>query len=131
MPPLNPHPPIFEPTPRYNLERKSIIDRNNPGNFLWPQEQDLMHDFIRNQQVGFAWTKNKQGRFQPNFFPPIEFPVIPHTPWVKHNIPIPPGLYEQICEMLKKKIEAGVYESSNLSYRSRWFCIAKKDAKSL
>ncbi|KAF8226199.1 hypothetical protein L208DRAFT_1502036, partial [Tricholoma matsutake] len=47
------------------------------------------------------------------------------------NIPIPPGLYEQICEMLKKKIKAGVYESSNLSYRSRWFCVVKKDAKLL
>ncbi|KAF8238078.1 hypothetical protein L208DRAFT_1502685, partial [Tricholoma matsutake] len=131
MPPLNPHPPIFKPTPRYNLECKNIIDQNHPGNFLWPQEQDLMHDFIRNQQAGFAWTENKRGRFRPNFFPLIEFPVIPHTLWVEHNIPIPPGLYEQICEMLKKKIEAGVYESLNSSYHLRWFCVAKKDAKSL
>jgi hypothetical protein len=33
--------------------------------------------------------------------------------------------------MIKKKIEAGVYEPSNLSYRSHWFCIMKKDGKSL
>jgi hypothetical protein len=33
--------------------------------------------------------------------------------------------------MLKKKIEAGVYEPSNSSYRSRWFCVTKKDGKSL
>jgi hypothetical protein len=33
--------------------------------------------------------------------------------------------------MIKKKIEAGVYEPSNSSYRSRWFCVMKKDGKSL
>jgi hypothetical protein len=30
-------------------------------------------------------------------------------------------------ELLKSKIEAGVYESSQLSYHCRWFCIAKKN----
>ncbi|KAF8238360.1 hypothetical protein L208DRAFT_1496280 [Tricholoma matsutake] len=33
--------------------------------------------------------------------------------------------------MLKKKIKAGVYKSSNSSYQSRWFCVVKKDAKLL
>jgi hypothetical protein len=33
--------------------------------------------------------------------------------------------------MIKKKIEAGVYEPSNSSYRSCWFCVTKKDGKSL
>jgi len=31
----------------------------------------------------------------------------------------------------KRKIDAGVYEPSNSSYRSRWFCVIKKDGKSL
>jgi hypothetical protein len=64
------------------------------------------------------WNENKHGSFRPNFFPPIEFPIIPHTPWVEHNIPIPPSIYKEVCGMLKKKIEAGVYEPSNSSYRS-------------
>jgi len=33
--------------------------------------------------------------------------------------------------MIKRKIEARVYELFNLSYRSRWFCVIKKDGKSL
>ena len=33
--------------------------------------------------------------------------------------------------MLKKKIAAEVYEPSNASYRTRWFCVLKKDGKSL
>ena len=32
---------------------------------------------------------------------------------------------------LKEKIDAGVYEPSNASYRSRWFCVLKADGKSL
>jgi hypothetical protein len=131
MPPLNPHPPEFQPSPRYNDARKSIIDKNHPEGFLWPEERKLMHDFVRNQETGFAWAESEKGSFRRDFFPPIEFPVIPHIPWVQRNIPIPPGIYEQVCEIIKKKIDSGVYESSNSSYRSRWFCVAKKEAKSL
>jgi len=53
-------------------------------------------------------------------------PIIEHKPWVLKNIPIPPGLYKQICEIIREKIEAGIYEPSNSSYRSRWFTVAKK-----
>jgi hypothetical protein len=33
--------------------------------------------------------------------------------------------------MIRSKIDAGVYEPSNSSYRSRWFCVLKKDGESL
>ena len=33
--------------------------------------------------------------------------------------------------MIKKKINAGMYKPSNSSYHSRWFCVIKKDGKSL
>ena len=131
MPKLNPRPPPFFPTPRYSLQRKAIVDKNHPGDFLWPEERLLMHDFIRNHDTGFAWTDNERGSFRPDFFPPIEFPIIPHTPWVERNIPIPPGIYKEVCDIIKKKLEAGVYEHSNSSYRSRWFGVVKKDGKAL
>ena len=75
-----------------------------------------MHDFIHNQSAGFAWNKDECRSFRSDFFPPIKFPIILHTPWVEHNIPIPPGIYKEVCEMLKKKIDTGVYEPSNSSY---------------
>src|SRR6202789_2310375 len=53
MPKLNPCPPPFSPTPRYSLQHKAIIDKNHPGDFLWPEERLLMHDFIRNHDTGF------------------------------------------------------------------------------
>ncbi|OBZ73903.1 hypothetical protein A0H81_06079 [Grifola frondosa] len=47
------------------------------------------------------------------------------------QIPIPPGIFDEVCRIIRKKIEAGVYEPSNSSYRSRWFCVLKKDGKAL
>jgi len=53
-------------------------------------------------------------------------PVVEHKPWVLKNIPIPPGLYNQICELIQEKINADIYEPSNSSYHSCWFTVAKK-----
>jgi hypothetical protein len=50
---------------------------------------------------------------------------------MQKNIPIPSGIYEEVCRIIRNKLNAGVYEPSNSSYFSRWFCVAKKDGKSL
>jgi hypothetical protein len=44
-------------------------------------------------------------------------------------MPIPPGLLTKVIEVLKPKMEAGVYEPCQTSYRSRWFCVLKKNGK--
>ena len=82
-------------------------------------------------QDAFAWDDLEWGHFREDFFLPVEIPTIPHTPWVLCNIPIPPGIYNKVCTLLKRKIDAGIFEPSNLSYGSRWFCVIKKDGKSL
>ena len=53
------------------------------------------------------------------------------TPWVLCNIPIPPGIYNEVCEAIRRKLTAGTFKPSNSSYCSHWFCIVKKDGKSL
>jgi hypothetical protein len=58
-------------------------------------------------------------------------PVLPHIPWVQKNIPISPGIYDEVCRTIKRKIDVGVFEPSNSSYRSCWFCVVKKDGVSL
>lgn len=131
MPQLSPCPPDFVPTGRYTAERRDALDKAHGDGFLWPEEQKLLHHFMSEQNEAFAWTDEERGCFKPEFFPPVEFPVVPHTPWVQKNIPIPPGLYNEVCGMIKKKLAAGVYEPSNSSYRSRWFCVLKKDKHSL
>src|SRR5271168_2060964 len=131
MPELSATPSEFEPTGRYTQERKEKIDGRHQGDFLWSEERKLMHHFMMLQNGGSAWEEQERGIFREDFFPPIDIPVVPHKPWVLKNIPIPPGLYPEVCRIIKSKMDAGVYEPSNSVYRSRWFCVLKKDGKSL
>ena len=131
MPSLNPKPPDFVPTGRYSKERMQDFDKVHKGEFLWPEERKLVHHLMMEQNQAFAWDDSERGRFKTEFFPPVVMPTIEHKPWVYRNIPIPTGIYDEVCKIVQKKIEAGVYEPSNASYRSRWFTVAKKDGKSL
>ena len=131
MPKLSTNPPDFVPTGRYTEEQRDRIDKKHEGNFLLPEERKLMHHFMMEQELGFAWNDLQRGKFREDFFPPIDMPIVPHKPWVLKNIPIPPGIYPKVCEIIKTKIDAGVYEPSNSSYRSRWFCVLKKDGINL
>ena len=131
IPTLPTHPPDFAPTGRYTIERQAACDAAHGGDFLWPEERKLLHHFMSTHNNAFAWSDDERGCFKAEYFPPVEFPVVPHTPWVEKNIPIPPGLYKEICDILKRKIAAGVYEPSNSAYRTRWFGVLKKDGKSI
>ena len=71
---------------------------------------------MRLQEKGFAWSPKEGGNFKGEFFPAVKIPMEPHKPWVEQNIPIPPGIYEEVCRIIKDKIDAGVYEPSNASY---------------
>ena len=96
LPTLPTQPPPFSPTGRYTQERKDLFDKLNPG-FLLPAERDLMHYFMMVHEDGFAWETSERGHFREDFFPPVNIPVIQHKPWVQRNIPIPPGLYTEVC----------------------------------
>jgi hypothetical protein len=131
MPKLDPNPPEFTPTGRYTEERKKQMDQNHEEGFLLPEERKLLHYLVCLQNLAFAWDDTEKGKFKKEFFADIEIPVIAHTPWVLRPIPIPPGIYAEVCKIIKTKLDAGTYEPSNSSYRSRWFCVIKKDGKSL
>lgn len=128
---LDPNPPDFIPGECYTAERAEIVEKNHDEGFLLPEEMKIIHDFMKKQEMGFAWELNEMGHFKKEFFPPVKFPVLPHEPWVEKNIPIPPGIFEEVCNVIRKKIDAGVYEPLTSSYRSRWFCVIKKYGKSL
>jgi hypothetical protein len=57
--------------------------------------------------------------------------MIPHMPWLQCNIPIPPATLGEVVCIIKEKITLGMYEPLMATYRSCWFCIVKKDGKSL
>ena len=57
----------------------------------------------------------------------MKLSVLPHVPWTKRHVPIPPSIREKLIELLKEKVKAGVYEES--SYRNSWFCVVKKTGR--
>src|SRR6202453_854672 len=77
---LNPDPPPFVPCGRYTEERKEKMDKVHPPGFMWPAERALLHDFICKHEHGFAWDNTERGHFRTDFFPPVDFPLLPHTP---------------------------------------------------
>jgi hypothetical protein len=131
MPELPTNPTDFVPTGRYSAERREVIDKIHEGDFLWPEEKKLMHNFMMQQNEAFAWDDSERGSFRHDFFPPVEFPVIEHKVWVERSIPIPRGQLDMVCKLIKNKVDAGVYEPSNSSYRTKFFGVVKKDGKSI
>ncbi|KZV80956.1 hypothetical protein EXIGLDRAFT_567361, partial [Exidia glandulosa HHB12029] len=130
LPTVPTKPPNFVPTAHMTAERMAgfELDKNE---FLWPEERKLMAWVLCAHEKVFAWTESERGRFRSDYFPPIKMPVLPHRPWAIKHLPIPPSIRDELLKLLKEKIKAGVYEPSNAAYRSKWFCVVKKDGKSL
>src|SRR6266567_3401698 len=126
LPPLSTHPPPFTLGNRLTQERYDALDLNKYG-FLWPEEVKLMVHVLKINEKALAWTEAERGRFRDDYFSPVKIPTIAHTPWVHKNIPVPTGLLNKVIDIFKEKIAAGVYEPSDASYRSQWFCVSKKN----
>lgn len=128
LPLLTCHPPEFIPTKKLTIERIEGMKLNQDG-FLWSEEEKLFqHIFQINEDV-LAFTEADRGSFREDYFSPYIIPTIPHIPWMEKNIPVPPGIREEVINLLREKLEAGVYERCQSSYRSRWFCVLKKNGK--
>lgn len=128
MPQLDANPPPFKPTGRYTQERHDLIDEIH-REWLSPEELRVLHDLMCKQELAFAWEESERGRFRQDMFPPVRLAVVDHVPYNERNAPVPPGIFRVLLEMIKQKIDNGVYEPSNASYRTRWFCVLKKDGK--
>lgn len=129
LPVLPTHPPEFTPKGRVTQERrdKMVIGKD----LLWPEEVKLVEWLLCAHDTAFAWNDDERGAFDPEYFDPIEIPHIEHVPWVLRQGPIPRGLLPEITKIIENKWRSGVYEPSSSSYNSRWFCVFKKDGKSL
>ena len=130
LPALPTDPSEFVPGKRLTTDRADALEVD-PLGFLWPEERKLILWLVRTHEMAFAWDASEQGTFHKDMFPPLKIQTVAHKPWVHWNIPIPPAIYPEVVRIIKEKILTGVYEPSTSSYRSRWFCVVKKDGKSL
>ncbi|EIM87301.1 uncharacterized protein STEHIDRAFT_56789, partial [Stereum hirsutum FP-91666 SS1] len=128
LPRIDKRPPEFRPTKRITPERLKVLNINMDS-FLSKEEEKLFTQVMMNNEDVFAFDESERGTFREDYFSPYIIPTVPHEVWKHANIPIPPGIREQVIEMLRDKIKAGVYEPSQSSYRSRWFCVMKKNGK--
>ena len=119
-------PPPFTPGSRLTQECFDNLDFHS-SDFLWPEEAKLAAHVLKVNEKALAWTEIERGCFKDEYFSPVKIPTIAHTPWVQKNIPIPTGLLDKVIDIFKEKIAAGVYEPSDASYRSCWFCVPKKN----
>lgn len=126
LPPLPTQPPEFKPTERMTSERMDSLKVNGLG-FLSDEEEKLFKHILVINETTFPFEEKDRGILRNDYFSDYIMPTVPHTPWEYKNIPIPPGIRDKVIEMLKSKVEAGVYEPSQSSYRCRWFCVAKKN----
>ena len=126
LPALSPNPPDFVPGTRLTQERLDALGLNHDG-FLLPEELKLLHHVLKLNEFRLAWSEAEKGRFRDDYFSPVKIPVVKHVPWVHRNYPIPPGILDDVIQIFRDKFTAGVYEHSDASYRSPWFCVKKKN----
>lgn len=126
LPPLPFHPPQFQPTTRITEERMTSLALEDNTDLL-PEERKLLQHILVTNERSIAFDEQERGTFREDYFTNYRMPVMEHIPWQEKNMPIPKGYYDQIIKILKEKIEAGVYEEAQSSYRSRWFCVRKKN----
>jgi hypothetical protein len=127
--PLPIRPPSFVPIGRFTQERRDKMEIGK--DLLLPEEIQLAEWIVAQHEKAFAWTDDERGAFDPQYFAPIEIPHISHVPWVLKQGPIPRGILQEVIKIIEDKWRSGVYEPSSSSYNSRWFCVFKKDGKSL
>ena len=128
LPFLTKNPPVFAPTAKISEERMKVLNVNATG-FLWPEEEKLIQHVMVLNEEGLAFEDAERGTFKQSYFSDYIIPTVPHIPWAFRNIPIPPGIKDKVIDVLKKKIDAGVYEPSQSSYRHKWFVVPKKSGK--
>ena len=125
---LSKNPPNFIPTDRITEDRLKQMDINSAG-FLYPEEEKLFIQVLLANEKALAFEETDRGTLREDYFSPYIMPTIPHSAWEERNIPIPPGIKDKVIELLKHKMDAGVYEHCQSAYRSKWFCVLKKSGK--
>ena len=128
LPVLPTRPPEFRPTDKITQERMDTLSIDANSDLSEEERRLLKHIIVLNGR-SIAFEENERGTFRRDYFTDYQIPVTSHVPWMEKNIPLPPGHREEIIRLLKEKMDAGVYEKTQSSYRSRWFCVQKKNGE--
>ena len=120
--------PEFIATKRLTEKRMKNLELEENKD-LRGEERKLLEHILQLNERSIAFAEEERGTFRRDYFSDYQMPVMEHEPWKDRNIPLPPGHRDEILRLLKEKIDVGVYEPAQSSYRSRWFCVAKKNGE--
>jgi len=116
LPSISLYPPLFVPGIYLTKERMEGIGLLS-NTFLWPEERQLVAQVLQLNKKGLVWDETEKGRFYEDYFSPVKISVQEHVPWARKTLPIPQRIREKVIELIRRKIDSGVYETSYSSYR--------------
>jgi len=128
----------FTPTPNQGTLQTLHPLKSSPRNrwrkwtsihqiFLWPEEHKHVLFLIKEQEAAIdgIWV-NMETSFGAHCHPNSQAHSLSQTKY-SHTTRI----YEEVIRIIKRRFKISVYERSNSSYWSKWFCVLKKDGKSI
>ena len=130
IPMLLPNPPLF--TLIWHYQRMHDCTTDKSQQLPTTQRNETFTSPHLTTQWSICMEQPWTQQFQDQILSPSQNPHYPtHMLWIESNIPIPPGIYDEVCVIIHKKIKSGIYECSDSAYHSCWFCMLRKDGKVL
>jgi len=120
------HPPKFVPTAKITAERMKMLGIDEHEELL-PEERKLLQYVLCINERSIAFDEDERGTFRSDYFSDYIIPTVQHEPWIEKNFLLHQGHRDELINLLKEKIKAGVYERASTPYRSKWFYVKKKD----
>ena len=111
---------------RLTPERRKTIQI---GEELTPQEKELLFVCLQNREMALAWDMSEIGRIRKEVTPPLKIDTVDHEPWQAPGFPVPKALKQEVSDMLRDRLRAGILEPCQGPYRNPWFIVKKKNGK--
>ena len=96
---------------------------------LLPDEKEFLLEILHRREESLAWEFSEVNRICREVAPPQKIRTIPHQAWQAPSFPIPRGLLRTVIDMLRDRIDSGIYEPCDGPYRNPWFLVKKKSGK--
>jgi hypothetical protein len=86
------------------------------GGFLLPAEEVRFQRMLGRHGKAFAFSPTEIGCVDPTIVEPMMIFTVPHVPWNLKPIPVPRAHIPELMELLKQKVEMGIFEPSSAPY---------------
>lgn len=121
--------PRFSEMPKGQRLTPDRLTALKVGIDLKPRERDLLLSILSNREAALAWDFSECGRVREDVVPPQEINTIEHEPWRTPNHSIPRALKDVAIGMVRERLDRGVIEPAQCSYRNPWFLVKKQNGK--